>query len=440
MTDLDPRQELFDQLDGRTLGPRWLVPIRKAAVARFADAGFPSTKDEDWRFTNVDKIKDLAFKLQFEAPPMVDVPSLSSVSHLGSLDSHRLVFVDGVYAPDLSDPIVADDGVTVCDMKHAFEIDPLHLQEHVTRYSQHDQNAFTALNTAYFSEGAVICLKRNAVASKPIHLVFLATGAEEGITTHPRNLVTVESGASVTLVEEYVSLGGGAPTFTNAVSEFEVGDNAYVEHIKIQDEAIESFHVAGIYARLGRDCRFRSHSLALGAAISRNNIRTRLNGPGLECVLNGLYLTKGNQVADHHMIVDHAEPHCDSHEYFNGILDDQSRGVFHGRILVRPHAQKTDAKQTNKNLLLSDDATANTKPQLEIYADDVKCTHGATIGQMDEEAIFYLRARGVPHAVARQMLMHAFAGEITDRIEFEAIRECLDRTVWDRLEKERKED
>ena len=434
MTDLDPRQELFDQLDGRTLGPKWLVPIRKAAVARFADAGFPSTKDEDWRFTNVDRIRDLAFKPRFEATTMGEIPSLASISHLGTLDAHRLVFVDGVYAPDLSDPIVAGDGLTVCDMKHAFETDPLHLQEHVTRYSQHDQNAFTALNTAYFSEGAVIRLGRKAVAPKPIHLVFLATGVEEGITTHPRNLVTVESGASVTLVEEYVSLGGGAPTLTNAVSEFEVGDNAYVEHIKIQDEAIESFHVAGIYAQLGRDCRFRSHSLALGAALSRNNIRTRLNGSGLECVLNGLYLTKGEQVADHHMIVDHAQPHCESHEYFNGILDDKSRGVFHGRILVRQHAQKTDAKQTNKNLLLSDDATVNTKPQLEIYADDVKCTHGATIGQMDEEAIFYLRARGVPHAVARRMLMHAFAGEIIDRIEFESIRECLDQTVWRRLE------
>ena len=207
-----------------------------------------------------------------------------------------------------------------------------------------------------------------------------------------------------------------------------------MEHIKIQDEAPESYHVAGIYAQLERSSRFRSHSLALGAKLSRNNIRTKLDGEGVECVLNGLYLTRGEQLADHHMIVEHAKPHCDSHEYFNGILDGASRGVFHGRILVRPDAQKTDAKQTNKNLLLSDDATANTKPQLEIYADDVKCTHGATIGQMDEEAIFYLRARGVPLLVARRMLMHAFAGEIIERIECEPIRERLDRVVWQRLE------
>ena len=433
-TKVDPRQELFDQLDGKSLGPKWLVPIRKSAVARFADAGFPTQKDEDWRFTNVSAIKELAFKPVYEAIEGTSLSSIKDRSLLGELDARRLVFVDGVFSKDLSNLSTEEKGVSVMDLKQAFDHDPLHLQGHITRYSQSDQNAFTALNTAYFADGAVIRIKKNIAAEQTVHLVYLSSGREEGMTMHPRNLVTVENGASVTIVEEYLGLGGGAPTLTNAISEFVVGENAYVEHIKIQDESTNSYHVAGIYAQLERSCRFRSHSLALGAKLSRNNIRTKLDGEGVECVLNGLYLTKGDQVADHHMIVEHAKPHCDSHEYFNGILDGQSRGVFHGRILVRQEAQKTDAKQTNKNLLLSDDATANTKPQLEIYADDVKCTHGATIGQMDEEAIFYLRARGVPLQVARQMLIHAFAGEIIDRIESELVREKLDRVVWQRLE------
>jgi Fe-S cluster assembly protein SufD len=218
------------------------------------------------------------------------------------------------------------------------------------------------------------------------------------------------------------------------VTECAVGEGATVEHLKLQDERPHGYHLSSLHAELGGACNYVAHSIALGARLSRNEIRTKLAGEGLECVLNGLYLTRGEQLADHHMIVDHAQPHCASHEYFNGILDDQSKGVFHGRILVRPIAQKTDAKQTNKNLLLSEQATVNTKPQLEIYADDVKCTHGATVGQMNEESVFYLRARGIGLATARRMLMHAFAGEIVDRVRFEPAREELDRLVWNRLE------
>ncbi|MCS1411266.1 MAG: FeS cluster assembly protein SufD [Verrucomicrobia subdivision 3 bacterium] len=432
-SDIDPRQSLFDQLDGRSLGPDWLLPIRKAAAARFADAGFPTVRDEDWRFTNIAPIRDLAFRPVYEAPAVEVLSGVTEQSLLARLDGLQLVFVDGAFVPELSGDRVNGDGVYVSNLKQAFLDDPLYLQEHITRYSQTDQNAFTALNTAYFADGAVIRIGRNTAVERPLHLVFVASGSEEGQTANPRNLIAVESGASVTIAEEYFGLGESA-TFTNVVTEFVVGANARVEHVKVQDERRHSFHVAGIYAQLGRDCRFRSHSFALGAKLSRNNIRTKLDGEGLECVLNGLYLTKGEQLADHHMVVEHAKPHCESHEYFNGILDEQSRGVFHGRILVQPHAQKTDAKQTNKNLLLSDGATANTKPQLEIYADDVKCTHGATIGQMDEEAIFYLRARGVPLVVARRMLMHAFAGEIVERIEHDAIRERLDGVTWNRLE------
>ena len=214
-----------------------------------------------------------------------------------------------------------------------------------------------------------------------------------------------------------------------------MGDNAQVEHVKFQDESTSAFHVAGLHVRMGRDSRASHHSIALGGRIARNNIRAHLDGQGLEAVLNGLYLPCGEQLIDHHMVVDHAQPHCVSHEYFNGILDDHARGVFHGRIHVHKGADQTDAKQTNKNLLLSDHATVDTKPQLEIYADDVKCTHGATVGQMNPEQIFYMRARGLTEENARHMLMHAFAGEIIERIACKPVREELDRLVWDRLEK-----
>ncbi|HSU56115.1 MAG TPA: Fe-S cluster assembly protein SufD, partial [Candidatus Dormibacteraeota bacterium] len=266
-----------------------------------------------------------------------------------------------------------------------------------------------------------------------IHLLFVSTARETGATSHPRNLIIAEKGSQGTVIESYVSVGESA-YFTNAVTELVVEEGSVLEHCKFQDEAAEAFHIAAIHAQLGRGCDLISHSIATGSRVSRNNIRTALAGEGVECVLNGLYLTKDEQLADHHMVVEHAQPNCNSHEYYNGILEGRSKGVFHGRILVRQLAQKTDAKQTNKNLLLSEDATVDTKPQLEIYADDVKCTHGATIGQLNDESIFYLRARGIGEDTARQMLIHAFAGEIIERIRHAGLREELDKLVWDRLE------
>jgi Fe-S cluster assembly protein SufD len=256
---------------------------------------------------------------------------------------------------------------------------------------------------------------------------------DSGATTNPRTLVIAGRNSRATVIESFAGTID-APYFTNAVTELALDDGAVVEHCKVQDESLSAFHIAAIHAHMGRGANLVSHSFASGARLSRNNIRTSLAGEGVECVLNGLYLTKGDQLADHHMVVEHAQPHCASHEYFNGILDGRSRGVFHGRILVRQAAQKTDAKQTNKNLLLSENATVDTKPQLEIYADDVKCTHGATIGQLNDESIFYLRARGIGAETARRMLIHAFAGEIIERIRCRPLREELDRVVWDRLE------
>jgi Fe-S cluster assembly protein SufD len=324
-------------------------------------------------------------------------------------------------------------GVKVSNLAAALARDPALVEKHLGRYAQVQNNAFAALNQAFFSDGVFIFVPGGVTVEEPIQLLFISSAKQTGDTIHPRNLIIAEANSKLTVVESYLSVGNAA-YLTNAVTELVAGDNARIEHIKFQDEAADAYHIATIQGQFGRTSHVNVHSFAVGAKLSRNNIRAKLAGEGLECILNGLYLTKDEQLADHHMIVDHAQPHCASHEYFNGILDDKSRGVFHGRILVRQIAQKTDAKQTNKNLLLSDDATADTKPQLEIYADDVKCTHGATIGQLNDESIFYLRSRGIGTETARRMLIHAFAGEIIERIQCQAAREELDKLVWDRIE------
>jgi len=433
MKETDPYLEQFRRFENEAKHPSWLFPIRKAGFARFAELGFPTLRHEDWRFTNVAPIAKLPFQPVFESG--ADGVTAKTLDRLtfAQLPGSKLVFVNGHYARELSTIRSLPEGVRISSLADALAADGSLLQQHLARYAQTSDNAFAALNTAFFHDGAFIHVPAGRRVSEPIQLVFITTARENGAAVHPRNLIIAETDSQLTVVESYVSTTEGA-CVTNAVTELIVGDNARVEHLKFQDESHSAFHIATIHGQFGRASNVSVHSFALGARLSRNNIRANLAGEGLECILNGLYLTRGEQLADHHMIVEHAQPHCASHEYFNGILDDKSKGVFHGRILVQPIAQKTDAKQTNKNLLLSDDATVDTKPQLEIYADDVKCTHGATVGQMDEDSIFYLRARGIGLDTARQMLMHAFAGEIIDRVQCEPAREELDRLVWDRLE------
>ncbi len=426
--------EQFGRFEQHPKQPSWVYPLRKAGMARFADAGFPTTQMEDWRFTNVAAIGKLPFRPAWEPHTQGVTREHVAALTFGSLDAHRLVFVDGHFAPEFSSPASDEGGLTAINLSRALREQPQLLEKHLSRYASIDEeSSFTALNTAFFQDGAFVHVRARNRVTKPVHLLYLTTGGESGATTQLRNLIIVEEGSQVCVLENYASLTDGA-YFTNAVTELVAGDNAELEHVKFQDESLSSYHMAGISAVLGRNSNVILHSIATGAKISRNNIRTKLDGEGLECILNGLYLTKKDQLADHHMVVEHAKPNCNSHEYYNGILDGKSKGVFHGRILVRQIAQKTDAKQTNKNLLLSDDATVDTKPQLEIYADDVKCTHGATVGQLNEESIFYLRTRGIGLKTARRMLIHAFAGEIIERIRNPLAREELDKVVWDRLE------
>jgi len=433
--EADTRLAAFDRLEGSLAKqqPAWLFPLRKAGISQFAELGYPTLHDEDWRFTNVAHASKLPF-LPATEPASASV-TLADLKQFPFADQPgtRLVFVDGHYAAALSNITALPEGVKVTNLKQALTTDAALIEKHLTRYSGNEANAFAALNIAFFTDGLFVHVPKNAVVEQAVQVIYLSTATATGAAAHVRNLVIVDANAKVTLLESYVSLAK-APYVTNAITELVVGDNAWMEHVKFQDEAADAFHFAALHGVFGRTSKAWTHSIALGGKLARYNLRTKLDGEGLEAILNGLYLTRNEQVIDHHMIVEHAKAHCASHEYFNGILDDKSKGVFHGRILVKPDAQKTDAKQTNRNLLLSDDATADAKPQLEIYADDVKCTHGATIGRMNEEQIFYLRARGIGEKTARRMLMHAFAGEIIDRVQTEAVREELDKIVWERLE------
>jgi Fe-S cluster assembly protein SufD len=432
-TETGPYWEEFERLEKGAKEVAWVRAARKAGISHFVELGFPTLQDEDWRFTNVAPIAKLPFKPVFELAQ--DGVTAKALGHftLAGLAGIKLVFVNGHFAPELSSTAKLPEGVKVMSLAAALASDTALVEKHLFRHARADANAFTALNTAFFQDGAFIYVPAGETVPEPIQLLYVSTAKDDGATAHLRNLIVAEKGSQVTVIESFVSLSDSSYV-TNSVTELVAGENAIVEHLKLQDEGQRAFHIATVAAQFGCASNVVTHSIALGAKLSRTNIYANLAGEGLECILNGLYLTRGEQLADHYMIVEHAQPRCASHEYFNGILADKSKGVFHGRILVQPGAQKTDAKQTNKNLLLSDDATADTKPQLEIYADDVKCTHGATIGQLNDESIFYLRTRGIGLETARRMLIHAFAGEIIDRVRCTPVREELDKLVWERLE------
>jgi Fe-S cluster assembly protein SufD len=423
--------EAFEK-DGARRFPTWVNELRRTSIMRFAALGFPTPRNEDWKYTNVAPIAQLPFK------PAVK-PSLASVDAarfaFTGLGGSRLVFVNGHFAPELSAISKLPRGVKIGSLAAAMDSDADLVKQHLDRYASATDHAFRALNAAFFADGAFLYVPKGVVVEEPVHLVFVAAASENGTAVHPRNLIVAEAGSQIKVVESYVSVGSAAG-FTNAVMEIAVGEGANVEHCKFQDESRDAFHVATIQSSLARDSRFTSHSISIGAQIARHDINTVMTGEGVECVLNGLYVASGSQLVDHHMIVDHAQPRCASHEFFHGILGGKSRGVFNGKIFVRPGAQQTDAKQTNRNLLLTDDATVDTKPQLEIFADDVKCTHGATVGRLDEDAIFYLRSRGIPHSAARRMLTQAFASNILARIGVEPVRKQLDELLQGRLDAE----
>jgi len=402
--------------------PGWFSELRSEGMRAFAELGFPTTRVEDWKYCNVAPIAGVRFQ---PAPYELDDKIRKQVKDLSFTgpDCTRLVFVNGHYAEEFSSIQELPKGTRVTNLAKAIQQGGA-ITEHLSRYAGHKTHPFVALNTAFMEDGALIEVPRGAVLDRPIELLYVSTGGGEPWVAHPRNLVIAAQESQVTLVEAYVGLGNNV-YFNNAVTEIVAEDNARVDYIKLQSESEAAFHVATVLAYAARNAAAQTNSIQFGARLGREELTTVLDGEGAEGYLYGLYVTNGQQLIDNHTTIDHAQPHCSSRESYKGILDGKSTGVFNGKIMVRKDAQKTDSKQSDKNLLLSDSATINTKPQLEIFADDVKCTHGATIGQIDPEAIFYLRSRGIGLDEARKLMIVAFAGEIVDRIKYQPLREQL---------------
>jgi Fe-S cluster assembly protein SufD len=417
--------------NGGSEGPAWLPALRKQAFDRFHALGFPTTRDEDWHFTSVTPIAERTFRALKPAPTALSVADLAS--HLVDGEWHRLVFVNGRFEPALSNFAGLPAEVHLSTLSEALKAEPEWVKKHLGALASFDRAAFTALNTAFVQDGVVIRVPKGIEVEAPVHILHLTDAQAAGAAMHPRLLVVAEALSRLTIVESYTGLGNAASYLVNAVAEVTLGSGAKVDHYKIQREGAEAFHVGTVQVTQGRDSAYHSFSFAAGAALSRTNVYTKLVGTGGEARLNGLYVLDGTQHADHQTFVEHLAEACASRELYKGILDGASHGVFNGKVYVDPVAQKTDGKQTNKALLLSEQARVDTKPQLEIFADDVKCTHGATIGRLEELPLFYLKSRGIGAENARALLTYAFAAEVLETIEIDALRLELERAVFERF-------
>ena len=412
--------------------PEWLEPLRRSAAERFARTGFPAPRDEEWRFTPIGPIVQGSWRPVTDGVAGLGREQLAPFI-FGHPDWTTLVYVNGVYQEALSSVGPLPAGVRVTSLAEALRSDGALLERHLTRHAPIEGSPFTAVNTAFLREGGVVHVGAGVDLAMPVHLLYVTTAAAAGTVTHPRNLLVVERGARASVIESYVTLAPGQSYWTNPVTEVAVGAGAWVEHTRIQRESESAYHVGLTHVDQERDSHYRSFSFDMGAALARHNLHVRLNDENIESLMYGLYLTRGDQVADNHTAIYHDQPNCRSWEVYKGILDGRSRAVFNGKVFVQPEAQKTDAKQTNRNLLLSDGARVDTKPQLEIFADDVKCTHGATVGRLDDLARFYARSRGLPAAAAERLLTYAFAAEVVDEVALLPVREELDRLVFERL-------
>ena len=421
----------FADFEGeRAEGPSWMREIRKAAMTRFAALGFPTTRDEEWKYTSIDPIVKHPFSPARYRRDGLTREWLSTLG-LEALGQTQLVFINGHFSAELSSSTVRDK-VEAGSLADALSNRAGWLEQHLARYADYENQSLVALNTALMEDGAYLFVPRGKILEEPIHLLFVTTAPDDATVCHSRSLIVLESGSQATVVESYLSLGQEI-YFTNAVTESAVGEGSVLDHYKIQWESAEGFHIATHQARLERSSSFSSHSIALGGTLVRNELNVTLAGEGAGCVLNGLYMGTERQHIDNHTRIDHVKPRCASRELYKGILGGRSRGVFHGKIYVHKAAEKTDAVQTNKNLLLSDEAWVDTKPQLEIYNNDVKCSHGSTIGQLDQDALFYLRSRGIEWKDACALLTQGFASDITGRMKSAPVRTSVENLVAKKL-------
>jgi Fe-S cluster assembly protein SufD len=415
----------FEETDRVSKEPAWMRELRRSAMGAFERLDFPTMKDEDWHFTNIAPVAEKVFGLSRKGSSLSD-DVIARFSH--GQDWNTVVFVNG--RVDRID--VDSKGIEVSSLASDIAKDSDVVKRHISKLATSESAAFTALNTALATDGVVLRIPADTKVDKPIHFLFVSDSNAENTAVQTHNLVFAERHSECAVIESYVSVGGSS-YFTNAVTEVFLGDGARLGHYKLQTESRDAFHVGTIQVHQARESRYESFSFATGAKLSRTNVYTTLAGDAAEAILNGLYMVDGSQHVDHQTRIEHVAPNCPSHELYKGILDGRSHGVFNGKVYVHPEAQKTDGKQSNNNLLLSDAAKVDTKPQLEIFADDVKCTHGATVGRLDETALFYMRSRGVGPAQAKRLLTYAFAADVLEKIELEPLREALEAQVLERF-------
>ncbi len=409
--------------------------IRRKALQVFQEAGFPSKKHEDWRHTSLDTFLQHRFLNLPEVAPEAHLRRKIKPFLFKDWDGPQLVFINGHFQEDVSQ--TSDDfvSVTVTPLNRFLSDHPERASELISEELLYKNNAFGALNTAFLQDGAYIEVSAGKEIKQPIHLIYVSIGNDALPASYPRTIIRMAENSAASVVESYVSLGK-SPAFTNAVTHMDLNSNARLEHYKLHNENIQTFHFSNTVIRQGRDSRLVSLNLSFGGKLVRNNLHSLLSGPGAEAILDGLYIGHKEQHIDNHTVIEHVSPHCNSHELYQGILTDQARAVFSGLIYVHRDAQKTDAKQSNNCLLLSEDAKIDSKPQLEIYADDVKCTHGATVGQLDKTAIFYLRSRGIGEQRAKNILTYAFAEKVIENIKIEPLRERVDSLILERFKED----
>jgi Fe-S cluster assembly protein SufD len=416
--------------------PAWLQNVRENSFDLFERSGFPNIKQEEWKYTNVAAIAkgNFAPALVSNGTALTDEASLAPFSYVEARQS-RLVFINGLLRKDLSSLDGLADGVVVVDLREALRGGEY--ESTLREYLEHPvlANGFAALNTALFHSGLFLKIPAGVNVAAPIHLLFLAEAIADTPppATFPRVLIQAEENSSATIIESYASPNEDGVYLTNAIIDINLSEGARLQHYKIQRESVGAFHIAATRAELGPNSSYNTTTINFGAALSRHDIQVQMDHEGAECSVDGLYMVDGSQHTDTHSVIDHRQPHCTSHQLYKGILDGKSRAVFNGKVFVRHGAQQTDARQTNKNLLLSTDARVDTKPQLEIFADDVKCTHGAAVGQIDEDELFYLESRGINPALGRNLLTYGFAEEVIEKIGIASIRQQLDAAVLNRL-------
>ena len=425
---LEEFKKFESTLNGESAEP--IHQLRKEAISNFSELQFPNTKDEEWKYTNIAPLLKYNFKPSLTKGNITDEQVNKFL--FDQLEHNLLVFVNGHFDEKLSRIKDLAKGVVAGSIAGAIKQKSSVIEKHFGKYADFKNQIFTALSTAYIKDGAFIFVPDGKVIEDAFHILFLTTSGDNKILTQPRNLFVAGKNSQVTIIEHYSSLNEDV-YFTNAVTEIYADENAVVDHIKLQEESKKSFHIGRMEVDQERASNFSSHTISFGADLSRNDFNTKFNAEGGESMLNGLFLIDGTQLFDVHTMIDHAKPHCNSHEHYKGILDDKARGVFNGKVMVRKDAQKTNAFQENNNIILSDDALVNTKPQLEIFADDVKCSHGATIGQLDKDSMFYLKSRGISEDTAKTILLHAFASDVIQSIKVQPIKDYIEEILSKRF-------